>query len=119
MSTEKKGSRGSVLHDAHSVINGERQDQYGAPEDSFGLIAERWNQHVQRALVDALRGYFGGDDVVSVAELLDVTRGSLLRPRHVALMMADMKLARELNGHKRDNLVDLAGYTGIAADLSS
>jgi hypothetical protein len=33
-----------------------------------------------------------------------------ITPRQVALMMIGVKLAREVNTPKRDNLLDIAGY---------
>ena len=80
---------GSLLDEAKQTITGERQDQYGAPEDSFGLIARYWTIYL----------------------------GSPVSPRDVAHLMALLKLARaQGQGFKRDNYVDLAGYAAIAAD---
>ena len=80
---------GSLLDEAKRTITGERQDQYGAPEDSFGLIARYWTIYL----------------------------GAPVSPRDVAHLMALMKLARaQGQGFKRDNYVDLAGYAAIAAD---
>ncbi|ACL06261.1 hypothetical protein Dalk_4583 [Desulfatibacillum aliphaticivorans] len=77
------------LAEADHIINGERQDSYGAPEDSFALIAGHWSTYLGREL-----------------SALDV-----------AHMMMLFKIAR-MSGQKpcRDNYVDLAGYTAIAAD---
>lgn len=89
------GKRGRVLLDAHTVINGERQDVYGAPEDSFKLIAQYWSTYLGskgHALID-------GRDIINADD--------------VALMMTLLKVAREANQHKRDNIVDAAGYLGI------
>ena len=80
---------GSLLDEAKQTITGERQDQYGAPEDSFSRIAAYWTTYLGRP-VSAL---------------------------DVAHLMALMKLARaQGQGFKRDNYVDLAGYAAIAAD---
>jgi hypothetical protein len=38
----------NILKKAEKIINGERQDQYGKPEDSFGIIAEYWNAYLRR-----------------------------------------------------------------------
>lgn len=84
-----------LFKDAAVVINGGRQNQYGGPEDSFGLIAQRWTQFLTVRYEANIR----------------------LSARDVALMMADLKIARELNQAKRDNLVDAAGYLGIYDDL--
>ena len=87
--------RGSTLLEAHSVINGERQDQYGNPEDAFGRIAEYWNCFLAKW----------------ESSVID------LKPKDVALMMVLFKLAREEHQAKRDNLVDAAGYIGLAGDM--
>lgn len=88
-------TRGQILRDALEVINGERQDVYGDPEDSFALIAEYWNVYLRDQNHDF-------NDLDS---------------KDVAYMMTLFKLAREAHQHKRDNLVDAAGYLGIAGDM--
>lgn len=83
--------RGSVLLEAHKVINGERLDAYGRPEDAFDDIALIWSWWRGKAMA-----YTAKD---------------------VAVMMALLKIARERHAPKRDNLIDAAGYLGIAGDL--
>lgn len=85
----------SILKTAHEVINGERQDSYGDPEDSFKIIADFWNVYIRQKM---------GIQVP-------------LEPLDVAHMMALLKIARML-GQKssRDNYVDACGYLAIAAD---
>ena len=39
---------GSLLDEAKQTITGERQDQYGAPEDSFSRIAAYWTTYLGR-----------------------------------------------------------------------
>lgn len=93
--------RGEVLEKAKAIINGARQDQYGNPENSFTIISEFWTVYMtnKQKRPDALLGFIGRKDV--------------------ALMMALMKIAREMNGAgKEDNLIDAAGYIGLAADMS-
>jgi hypothetical protein len=89
-----RAKRGSVLEEAITTINGERQDVYGSPEDSFAIIADYWNV------------YLGGEAV-----------GVRVNAQDVALMMTLFKIAREANQHKRDNILDAAGYLGIYADM--
>lgn len=90
-------SRETVLAEAERLINGERRDDYGPAEDSFSVIADLWCTY--------LRGKYG------VVHGLDST--------DIALMMALFKIARcATGGVKRDNLVDIGGYTGLAAKLS-
>lgn len=95
--------RGRVLAEAINIINGERQNVYGSPEDSFSLIGEYWAVFLKERLVE--QGAIEKDAVVKVS------------PKSVAMMMTLFKIAREANQHKRDNIVDAAGYLGIYADM--
>ena len=82
--------RGTILTEALEIINGERQDQYGNPEDSFEVIADLWNS---------------------------ILGPSYVTPRDVCLLMALFKLGREVHQKKRDNLIDAVGYLALAADM--
>jgi len=90
--TAKTKSRGGVLKKALETINGERQDEYGAPEDSFQIIADFWTTYLNP--------------------------GVRITARQVSEMMMLFKIAR-MKGQKPrvDNYVDCAGYCGIAADM--
>jgi hypothetical protein len=80
---------GDILLQAHDLINGERQDAYGSPVPFFTRTAALWSAYLGHAVA--------GKDV--------------------AVCMCLLKLAREANHHKHDNLLDAAGYIGLAADL--
>lgn len=85
----------SSLEEAEKIINGERQDEYGNPEDSFKIIAGYWN--------------------VFLKARLGVERH--LTPLDVANMMILFKQARKLGQKpKRDNYIDSIGYEAIGAD---
>lgn len=88
----------SILEDANTVINGDRQDSYGNPEDSFHLISRLWSEYLQARQKM--------NDNIFTLDKLDV-----------AHMMALFKIARMV-GQKpcRDNYVDAAGYLAIVAD---
>lgn len=102
MQANNNDNRGNVLLEAHAIINGERQQQYGSPEDSHAVIAALWN------------GYLRADAIS-----LDKDACSVLTAQDVAHMMVLFKLARELNGAgKRDNYRDAAGYLAIASDMA-
>ena len=89
--------RGKALFDAAgNIINGERQIQYGDPEDSFTWIAQRWNQY--------LKGRYGATFELNAED--------------TTFMMADFKMARECNQRKPDNVVDAVGYLGINYDMT-
>lgn len=76
---------------AHRV--GENRKGYGEPSDLFIYLA---------GSLTALGYQF---------------RGGPLKPRHLAMLMVNLKVARELAGHNWDNLVDIAGYAGCTAEL--
>ncbi|MDF1578400.1 MAG: DUF6378 domain-containing protein [Desulfobulbales bacterium] len=92
----KRGER--LFLSALQVINGDRQDQYGAPEDNFANIAVRWTQ------------YLKGRGIMMPA-------APNLNAKDVVMMMVDFKVARQCGSPKRDNLIDLTGYAGILDDL--
>lgn len=78
------GDPDSILVEAQNLVHGPRQASYGHPADDF-----------QRT-----------------ADLLNVLskRGRAWLPSDVALVMMCVKLSRQANAYKRDNLVDLCGY---------
>lgn len=92
----KRGNK--LFIDASDIINGERQDTYGNPENNFAAIAARWSQFLKA------RGFMPASGV-------DLTA------KDVAFMMVDFKMARQCSSPKRDNLIDAAGYLGILDDL--
>lgn len=86
----------SLMDEAFKTINGERQDAYGNPEDTFGIIAGFWQT------------YLKGRGMAVEVNSLDV-----------AHMMCLLKIARETGGKgKRDNIVDLLGYAAIAGCIA-
>ena len=88
--------RGRILQEAHDIINGQRQTEYGNPEDSFGEIAFAWNWY--------LADRFDDMPVITAAD--------------VAMMMALFKIAREKCGAgKKDNIRDACGYLGLYWDM--
>jgi len=83
--------RGNVLLKAHEVINGQRQDAYGNPEDSFQTIARLWSVWLDKEITS----------------------------RDVAMLMALLKVARARYGAgHRDSYVDGCGYLALAADMA-
>jgi hypothetical protein len=77
----------SVLKEAEEIVSTDRQRYYGHPLENFKRIAEYWNVRLK----DKLKEPISFQDV--------------------GMMMVLMKMAREENMHKRDNYVDIAGYT--------
>jgi hypothetical protein len=83
----------SVLDEAKRITGGERRQDYGHPADDFAHTALMWNG----ILAAKLRA------------------GAFITAMDVPLCMIAVKLARQSNRHKRDNLVDIAGYARTAA----
>ena len=88
-------NRKEILETAEKMVNGDRQDDYGTPENNFQVIADFWNT------------YLGFST--------DKTR---LDGKDVAAMLALLKIARIASGHgKSDNWIDLAGYAACGGEI--
>lgn len=99
---KKKLTRAAVLEKARACVCGEREEDYGSPEDSFGCIAELWEAYIRAACV-------------SPNAIITVT------PTDVAMMMALLKIARvgtSFVGGTADSFVDLAGYAACGAECA-
>lgn len=98
----EKLTRAAVLEKARACVCGEREQNYGTPEDSFGCIAELWEAYLRAACI-------APDSVVRVT------------PTDVAMMMALLKIARvgtSSVGGTADSFVDLAGYAACGAECA-
>ena len=94
-------TREEILKEALRCVTGDREQQYGSPEDSFMAIAELWTVYLEHGCVE---------DNGAV----------LLHPEDVAAMMALLKIARICTGkYKGDNWVDLAGYAACGGAWQS
>lgn len=99
--------RAEILHTAEKLINGDRAQVYGAPEVSFGRIADIWNAQGYRHHVQVLGQPIG----VTMANELDAV--------DAALILIGMKLSRTSGSRQHeDNWIDLAGYAGLGAELA-
>lgn len=72
----------SILLKAQKLVHGDREESYGHPLEDFSRTAKMWS---------AILG-------------IDVT------PEQVGLCMCCVKISRQVNAPKEDNLIDLAGY---------
>lgn len=81
----------TILEEANSLVNSTRQKDYGHPHDDYTKVAKFW----QIILANKLR-----PDVI-------------IEPEEAAMCMIGIKLSRQMNRHKRDNLVDIAGYAQV------
>ena len=82
--------RTEILDTAVTLINGDRERDYGTPAENFGRIAAGWSVIL--------------DQDVSAEQ--------------VALCMAWLKIARLVHGPHEDSYVDAAAYMALAGELS-
>jgi hypothetical protein len=82
--------RSEILHEAETNICGQRELDYGSPEDNFGIIAKLWTDYT----------------------------GTLITSLDVAMMMCLLKIARIKNGGgSGDSFVDLCGYGACGGEI--
>ena len=92
-----KRNNQSILDEAKDITGNNRMEAYGHPKHNFEDIANFWTAYLKNKKYDS--------------------RHSKLENTDVALMMVQFKIAREQSGHKRDNLVDIAGYARNVAQI--
>lgn len=95
---KRKLTRADILHAAEKCVCGQREQDYGTPEDNFETIARLWEIYLRRACMDEAGGvYIDANDA--------------------AMMMALLKIARiAAGGGKADSWIDLAGYAACGAE---
>lgn len=95
---KRKLTRADILHAAEKCVCGQRETDYGTPEDNFKTIAELWSVYLDRISV----GKYGN---------------MIVDEKDVAVMMALLKIARiARGGGKADSWIDLAGYAACGAE---
>lgn len=83
--------RDKVLTESNLLVHGDREDDYGTPQESLSGIAEEWSMEL----------------------------GVKVTPVQVARMMLRLKLRRSMQNPKHlDSWVDMAGYAAIGAELA-
>lgn len=93
-------TRKEILDTALKCVNGERDEQYGNPENNFQTIANFWMVY--------LSGRKGCEGMISIS------------PEDVAAMLSLLKISRIASGQaKDDNWVDLAGYAACGGEIQS
>lgn len=76
----------TALQEAQRLVYGDRQGTYGHPLDDYACTAAMWSAILRHPVT----------------------------PEQAILCMVAVKLSRESRQHKRDNLVDMAGYAECA-----
>lgn len=98
--TDAPTTRAAILDAAKKIVTGDREKQYGKPEDNFAVIARFWEVYLSERCVG------GGAEVT-------------LNPDDVAMLMALMKVARIMTGtFKGDSYIDACGYLSCAAEIA-
>ena len=80
----------NILKEAEEIIYGDREQTYGSPMKNLNAIASMWNAYLQSTERDHVTAH------------------------DVCMMMGLLKIARQANMFKRDNLVDVCGYMALA-----
>jgi hypothetical protein len=89
--TQDSPVRVEALREAAKIISGQRNKQYGAPEDNFERTAKIWS----------------------------VILGVPISNEDVAMMMVGLKVARyaSKSGYQPDTWIDIAGYAGCGYEV--
>jgi hypothetical protein len=91
--------RTEVLETANKLIIGDRQDDYGTPQQNFDTIGELWTTYLR---------------AVGLAP-----HTKRITAPDVAAMLSLLKLARIASSpSKEDNWIDLAGYAALGGEVS-
>ena len=85
----------NILNTANDIINGDRKDEYGDAFDSFDRIAGLWSSYLDHHITPV--------DVAQMMILMKVSRGA-----NVA----------KFNAIQEDSLIDIAGYSALAYQVS-
>ena len=94
-------TRPEILDAAAKCVCGDREQDYGSPENNFRTIASLWEVYLRGKCVSI------DADVTILAE-------------DVAAMLALLKIARIASGHtKADNWIDLAGYAACGGEIET
>lgn len=91
-------NREEILARAKTCVCGDREQDYGRPENSFDVIARLWAAYLHGIKEE------NGDIYIM--------------PQDAAAMLALLKIARIATGHgKADNWIDLAGYAACGGEI--
>jgi Domain of unknown function (DUF6378) len=90
-------TRVDILTEAANLIVGQRQDDYGTPQENFKRMA----------------------DFANILLKKNLETNTPVSPRQMADFMILLKIARTINSPTRDSYVDIVGYAGISGELAA
>ncbi len=84
-------TRAEVLDNAKNIVTGHREEDYGTPEDNFGMVARLWSRYL----------------------------GYTVNSADVSAMMILLKIARIRTGKgTEDCWIDIAGYAACGCEVN-
>lgn len=95
--------RAEILEKARQCVCGDREHDYGKPENNFETIGLLWGVYLRAAHPD-------------FAKVMPING---IDAKDVAVMMALLKAARIATGSSPDSFVDLAGYAACAGEIAT
>ena len=91
-------TRDEILAAAQRCVSGDREQDYGSPENNFLTIGNLWTIYLAASGKLTAR----------------------ITSKDVAAMLALLKIARIASGHaKADNWIDLAGYAACGGEIEA
>lgn len=94
--TNSTPQRVNILEEAKNLTTGQREQDYGTPQENFGRMA----------------------DYANIIFKKNFETGEPITARQTAEFMITVKLARLANSPTFDTYVDIAGYAALAGELS-
>ena len=95
-------TRAEILEAARVCVCGEREQDYGTPENNFETIGLFWSVYLNAAHPEYTKA-------------LPING---IMAKDVAAMMGLLKVARIATGNKEDSFIDLAGYAACAGEIA-
>lgn len=96
-------NRAEILAEAKKCVCGQREQDYGTPENNFETIGLLWSVYLRAAHPE-------------YAKVLPING---ITAKDVAVMMSQLKVARIATGSSPDSFVDLAGYAACAGEIAT
>lgn len=99
-------TRAKILEKAKDIVNGQRDEMYGSPENSFSAIAVLWES------------YFAARDIANVVTPDSDFFVGRISEYDVAMLMILLKIARSMkNPDNPDHYIDMAGYAACVGEI--